>query len=144
MLNTLKMVYHSYSHSVIHYGIIFWGNSSYSNSIFKPQKGIIGIIKGVRIKDSCREFFKLLNILPFISQCIFSLLLFMVNNNSQFLVNSAQQGIIGIIKGVRIKDSCRELFKLLNILPLISQCIFSLLLFMVNNNSQFLVNSEIH
>ena len=86
MLNTLKMVYHSYFHSIINYGIIFWGNSSHS--IFKLQEGIIGIIMGVRIRDSCREFFKLLNILPLISQYVISLLLFMVNNSSQFWVNS--------------------------------------------------------
>jgi hypothetical protein len=35
---TLKMVHHSYFHSVINYGIIFWENSSYSNSIFTLQK----------------------------------------------------------------------------------------------------------
>jgi len=36
--DTLKMVYHSGFHSIINYGIIFWGNSLYSNSIFKQQK----------------------------------------------------------------------------------------------------------
>jgi len=35
---TLKNVYHSYFHSIINYGIIFRGNSSYSNRIFKLQK----------------------------------------------------------------------------------------------------------
>jgi len=59
MLDTLKMVYHSYFHSIINNGIIFWGNSSYSNCIFKLQKGIIGIIVGVIIRDSCREVFEL-------------------------------------------------------------------------------------
>ena len=38
MLDTLKMVYHSYFHSIIKYGVIFWGNSSYSNSIFTLKK----------------------------------------------------------------------------------------------------------
>ena len=33
--DTLKMVYHFYFHSLINYGIIFWGNSSYNDSIFK-------------------------------------------------------------------------------------------------------------
>ena len=31
MQDTLKMVYHSYFHSIINYRIIYWGNSSYSN-----------------------------------------------------------------------------------------------------------------
>jgi hypothetical protein len=33
-MNTLKMIYFAYFHSVINYGIIFWGNSSESNKIF--------------------------------------------------------------------------------------------------------------
>jgi len=78
-LDTLKMVYHSYFHSVINYRINFWGNSSCSNSIFKLHNRIIRIVMGVGIRDSSRYFFKILNILPLISQYIFSLLLFMVN-----------------------------------------------------------------
>ena len=83
--DTQKTVYHSYFHSIINYGIIFCGNSSYtsSNNIFKLQTRIIRIIMGVQIRDSCREFFKILNILPLISQYIFSLLLFVVNNKNQ-------------------------------------------------------------
>jgi len=42
----MTMVYHSYFHSYINYGIIFWWNFSYSNSIFKLQR-IITIIMGV-------------------------------------------------------------------------------------------------
>jgi hypothetical protein len=37
---------------------------------------------------SCRELFKKLNILPFYSQYIFSLLLFVVNNINMFTLNS--------------------------------------------------------
>jgi hypothetical protein len=36
---TLIMVYFTYFHSVMNYGIIFWGNSGYSNKIFILQKG---------------------------------------------------------------------------------------------------------
>jgi hypothetical protein len=39
--DTLKMIYHAYVHSIITYGIIFWGNSSHSTHIFKMQKRII-------------------------------------------------------------------------------------------------------
>jgi hypothetical protein len=46
--------------------------------------------------------------------------------------------------GARPKDSCREFFKMLNLLPLASQCIFSLALFMVNNKTLFRLNSSIH
>jgi hypothetical protein len=41
-------------------------------------------------------------------------------------------------------DSCRELFKTMEILPFYSQCIFSLLLYVVNNKHLFTKNTEIH
>jgi hypothetical protein len=41
-------------------------------------------------------------------------------------------------------DSCKELFKKMETLPLQSQFIFSLLLFVVNNRDQFKSNSEIY
>jgi hypothetical protein len=37
-LDVMKMIYYSYVHSVISYGIIFWGNSHLSDSILKIQK----------------------------------------------------------------------------------------------------------
>jgi len=40
--------------------------------------------------------------------------------------------------------SCRELFKKLNILPLYSQYILSLLLFVVKNVDEFITKSEVH
>jgi len=36
--DSLKMVYYSYFHSIMTYGLIFWGNSHYSNIIFRLQK----------------------------------------------------------------------------------------------------------
>jgi hypothetical protein len=41
-------------------------------------------------------------------------------------------------------DSCRGLFKKLKILPLQSQYIFSILLFVVNNRNYFVANTDIH
>ena len=37
-LNNLKIIYYSYVHSIISYGIIFWGNCNHSNIIFKIKK----------------------------------------------------------------------------------------------------------
>ena len=37
-LYVMKMIYYSHVHSVISYGIIFWGNSHLSDSILKIQK----------------------------------------------------------------------------------------------------------
>jgi hypothetical protein len=42
------------------------------------------------------------------------------------------------------RESCRELFKKLNILPLHSQYILSLLLFVVKNINMFKLNSLVH
>jgi hypothetical protein len=42
------------------------------------------------------------------------------------------------------RESCRNLFKELNILPLMSQHRCSLLTFVSNNKEQYFTNSEIH
>ena len=77
--DALKSVYYSSFHSLISYGIIFWGNSSNSLHVFWLQKQAIRIITGSRPKDSCRGLFKKLSILPLQSRYILSLLLFIVN-----------------------------------------------------------------
>ena len=77
--DTLKMVYYAFFHSVMSYGLIFWGNSTKSKCVFKLQKRAIRIIMGARNNDSCREFFKILKILPLSAQYIYSLLMFVVN-----------------------------------------------------------------
>jgi len=43
-----------------------------------------------------------------------------------------------------MRDSCRELFKRLEILPLYSQYIFSLSMFVVKNTHLFTTNNQIH
>jgi hypothetical protein len=81
---TLKMVYYAYFHSIVYYGLMFWGNSSRSVKIFKIQKNIIKIITESRSRDSCRALFKNLKILPLQSQYVLWLLLFVVDNKSKF------------------------------------------------------------
>jgi len=68
-------------HSVMQYGLIFWGNSTHSETIFK-QKNILRIITGCRSTDSFRDLFKNWKTLPPQSQYI-SLLLFVVNNKNK-------------------------------------------------------------
>ena len=67
-VSNLKMIYFSYIHSIITYGIIFWGNSTGSNEVFKLQKKAIRIITNTHSRNSCHDLFKELNILPLQSQ----------------------------------------------------------------------------
>ena len=69
-VDILRMIYFSYVHSVMSCGIIFWGNSHHSNSIFKIQRRIIRIITNTGSRDSCRHLFKQLQILSLPSQYI--------------------------------------------------------------------------
>jgi hypothetical protein len=55
-----------------------------------------------------------------------------------------KNNIIRIIRNTGRRDSCRQLYKQLQILPLASRYIFSLLVFVGKNRSLFLSNSEVH
>jgi len=82
------MVYFSYFHSIMSYGITFWGNSYSRINIFRIQKRIIRIMTKSNKRDTCSPLFKKLGILPLPSQYIFSLLLFVVTNKNLFSLNS--------------------------------------------------------
>jgi hypothetical protein len=60
----LRTIYFSYVHSIMTFGIIFWGISSLSYNIFRLQKREIRIITNVGNRRSCCELFKKINILP--------------------------------------------------------------------------------
>jgi hypothetical protein len=82
------MVYYAYIHLSMNYDFIFWGNSPYCINIFRLQKKAVRIITSTRNRDHGRYTFKALNILPFQSQYIFSLLCFVVMDLNQYKVNS--------------------------------------------------------
>jgi len=84
-LETLRMVYFAYIHSIISYRIIFGGNQPYSDKIFKIQKRVIRIITSSRMRDSWRELFKKLEILPFYSQYIYSISIFVIKKQTLIL-----------------------------------------------------------
>jgi hypothetical protein len=81
------MVYF-YFHSIMTYGLIFWGSSYHSNTVFKLQKRIIRIILGIRDRESYREYFGKLKVLPLQSQYIYLLAVFVINNRLHFKKNS--------------------------------------------------------
>ena len=121
--DTLKSVYYSYSHSLISYGIIFWGNSSVFMS-FDFKRGqletLLGQDQGIPVKD-----FKKLRILLLQSQYIHSLSLFIVNSKNLFHVNSEihsfnntqnsnlhqPQANLPMYQGLRIDIWVRALFR---------------------------------
>ena len=86
-VDILRMIYFSYVHSVMSYGI-FWGNSHPSNSIFKIEKRIIRININTGSHDSCHQLFKQLQIFSLPSQYILSLLVFVNKNGGLFQSNS--------------------------------------------------------
>jgi hypothetical protein len=57
-LNTLKMIYFTYFHAFMEYGIIYWGDSVESKRIFQLQKRVIRIMTGSTSRISCRTLFK--------------------------------------------------------------------------------------
>jgi len=84
----LKTVYYSYFNAIISYGLPFWGNSPHAMKIFRMQKRIVRIMMGHTNRVSCRNLFNRLQILPFASQYIILLMLFVVNNKNLFTLNS--------------------------------------------------------
>jgi hypothetical protein len=65
----------------------------------------------------------------------------------QYIVNTSlkiKKRTIRVITYSGIRDSCRDLFKKLQILPLYSQYIYSLLMFVVKIRDLFKLNSDIH
>jgi len=85
---TLRMVCFAYIHSIMSYGIILGGIQPYSEKIFKIQKRVIRIITNSRMRDSCTELFKKLEILPLYSQYIFSISILVMKSKLIFYTNN--------------------------------------------------------
>ena len=87
-IGILKIIYYASVHSIMSYGIIFWGTSADANKVFLTQKKIFRIIYNIRPRDSCRDIFKENQIFTLVSQYIYSLLLFAMKNLHLFTLNS--------------------------------------------------------
>jgi hypothetical protein len=85
---TLKMIYYSCFHSIMSYGIMFWGHSASSIRVFRFQKRMISIMMGCRIRDPCRKLFIKIKILPLPSLHICSLLQFVIKNKGLLSINN--------------------------------------------------------
>jgi len=83
-LKTLRMAYFTYFHSVIRYGIIFWGNATNRCKVFKLWKRVIRIVSGGEPRASCSVLFRKLEILLVPFQYILFLMLFIIDNPNNF------------------------------------------------------------
>jgi hypothetical protein len=71
-------------------------------------------------------------------------LLFWGSSTESIKVFKLQKRAIRVMMGCKSYQSCRELFTKLRILPLPSQYIFSLLMYLNKNKDQFTVKSQIY
>jgi hypothetical protein len=84
----LLKIYYSLFHSIFSYGSIFWGQATYTKKLFLiPKKKTVHLITGYGNMFSCRYLFRQLGILPFKSQYIYSVLLFVLKNRKLFATN---------------------------------------------------------
>jgi hypothetical protein len=82
---TLESISFAYFHSIMKYGIIFGGNSPNSKMMLTLQKRTVTIIAGVKSRNSCRNLFMRLEILPLPCEYIFTLMKFAVFNEDKFV-----------------------------------------------------------
>jgi hypothetical protein len=50
-IGTIKMAYYAFFHSIMSYGLIFWGNTNHSMCIFKLQKRAVRLMVGAGNED---------------------------------------------------------------------------------------------
>lgn len=81
---TARLVYFSYFHSIMCYGILLWGRAASINSVFVLQKRAIRAIYKMRRGESLREHFKQTNILTVSSQYIYENIMYVRKNLSLF------------------------------------------------------------
>lgn len=83
-IDTLMVAYHGLVVSVLRFGVVFWGNCSERESIFKAQKRCIRSIFNLKVTDSCIPFFKKHKILTFPSIYILEVAIFVKTNKHLF------------------------------------------------------------
>lgn len=73
--------YHAFVTSTLRYGIIFWGNSTDREIIFRAQKRCVRSVCGAAPLESCKPYFKHLNILTLPSLYIYEMSVFVKQNS---------------------------------------------------------------
>ena len=86
-IDTARLVYFSYFHSLMSYGILLWGHAADVGRIFILQKRAIRAIYKLGASQSLRLKFKEINILTFASQYIYENLMYVQKNKELFQKN---------------------------------------------------------
>jgi len=82
------MICFAYFHSLLEYGIAFWGNSTESVKVFKLQKRAIRLMTESNVRTSFRPLFPMLGIMTLPFQYIFPLMRFLSQNLEFYTFNS--------------------------------------------------------
>lgn len=86
--DALISVYYANFQSLLQYGIIFWANNSYAKGIFRIQKRAIRILCNLGARDSCRQSFRDLQIMPLMTLFIFNSVIFAKRYFDNFKLNN--------------------------------------------------------
>lgn len=84
----LLKIYHGCFHSILNYGIMFWGASPEAERIFLLQKRAVRLLSKEAFLAHCRPLFKELRILTLPSQLIFECALYVKKNPDKFVTNA--------------------------------------------------------
>lgn len=79
-VETARLTYFSYFHSVMSYGILLWGKCSDIEAIFILQKRAVRFLYKLGSRVSLRELFKEIDILTVASQFIYNCIVFVRQN----------------------------------------------------------------
>lgn len=80
----LRTLYFGNFYSLMKYGLIFWGSSGSSNTVFVIQKRAVRLLMNMKPTDSCRGVFKKLGMLTLPSLFIYDSLCFFKSNLKSF------------------------------------------------------------
>lgn len=83
-VETARLVYFSYFHSLMSYGILIWGRAADIETIFILQKRAVRSIYNLGSRDSLRDRFKEIDILTVASQYIYDVIIFTHKNFNSF------------------------------------------------------------
>lgn len=79
-VDTARLVYFSYFHSIMSYGILLWGRAADMESVFVLQKRAVRAIYNLSRRESLRELFKQINIMTVPCQYIYENIMYVRKN----------------------------------------------------------------